>query len=286
MLGTVLLLALLYVVLIAILVAAGVGAIAVAVLAGALFLVQYFTSGRLALSALEARRVDPDRSPQLHATIEGLCITAALPMPRVAVIETPMPNACTIGRSASSATVCVTTGLLDTLEPEELEAVLAHELSHIADHDMVLMTIGSFFASIAAYIVSWGGGREREDDGPGLAVVAVASGLVYVLSYVPLQALSRTREFSADLGSATLAGRPGALSTALVKISDRMDGVSQRDLRSVDGELGALYIVPANVRRSVASLFTTHPPLEARVAALQRLEAAHEPGRAQERPAV
>lgn len=286
MLQTALLLALLYVVLIAVLVAAGVGAVAVAVIAGLLFLIQYSMSGRLALSALGAHPVGRDHSPQLHATIRELCVEADLPLPRVAVIETPMPNACTIGRSGGSVTVCVTTGLLDTLEPEELEAVLAHELSHVCDHDVTLMTLGSLFASVAAFIAMWGGGGSRDDDRPGLAVVAIASGLVYVVSYVLLQGLSRYREVPADRGAARLTGRPAALIAALVKISDRIEVIPQRDLRAADGALAAFYILPPMVRRSVASLFSTHPPLEARIAALQRLDAVEDPSRTSAQPAA
>ena len=200
-------------------------------------------------------------------------------MPRVAIAETPMPNAFAVGRSPSTATVCVTTGLLSMLEQPELEGVLAHELTHILNRDVMLMTIASFFASIAAFIVQTGfffggfGGNDRDDNGPGFAVVILVSGLVYVISFVLIQALSRYREFAADRGSAIITGRPSALVSALLKISNRMDLIPQRDLRAASGELAAFYIFPPKAKRSVASLFSTHPPLEARIAALQRLEA-------------
>ena len=282
MLLTVALLACLYVVLIAVLVAAGVGVVAVAVIAVALFLVQYFTSDRIALASLGAREVSAHDAPELHATVERLCIQADLPMPRLGVVDTPMPNAFAVGRTPSTAIVCVTTGLLSLLEEPELAGVLAHELTHIVNRDVMLMTIGSFFASVAAFIVQLGslfgdsgvgGGHEDEDDDPGFFVVVIISGLVYVVSYVLTQALSRYREFAADRGAAIITGRPSALSSALLKISDHMQQIPQRDLRAASGELAAFYIVSPNVRASVATLFSTHPPLQARIERLARLEA-------------
>lgn len=283
MLFTMLLLGAVYVVLIAVLVAAGVGVVAVAVIAAVLFLVQYFTSDRIALASMGAREVSAEEAPALHAIIERLCIQADLPMPRVAIAQTPMPNAFAVGRTPSTATVCATTGLLSLLEESELEGVLAHELTHVANRDVMLMTIASFFASIAAFIVQmglffgggFGGGYgdDRDDDGPGFFVVVIVSGLVYVVSYVLIQALSRYREFAADRGSAIITGRPSALSSALLKISGQMEQIPQRDLRAASGELAAFYIVSPNLRSSVASLFSTHPPLEARLQALARFEA-------------
>jgi heat shock protein HtpX len=157
--------------------------------------------------------------------------------------------------------------------------VLGHEMTHVLNRDVMLMTIASFFASVAAFIVQMGfffggfGGNDREDNGPGFAVVILVSGVVYIVSFVLLQALSRYREFAADRGSAILTGRPSALISALMKISNRMDLIPQRDLRAASGELAAFYIFPPKAKQSVASLFSTHPPLEARIAALERLEA-------------
>ncbi|MFZ0090175.1 MAG: zinc metalloprotease HtpX [Solirubrobacteraceae bacterium] len=279
MLATAFLLGLVYVVLIAVLIAAGVGAVTVAVIAGALFLIQYFTSDKLALSSMGAHEVTAAEAPQLHATIERLCIQANLPMPRVAIAEMSMPNAFAVGRSPSTATVCVTTGLLALLAQSELEAVLAHELTHVANRDVMLMTLASFFASIAAFIVQWGFlfsgafGGDNDNEGPGFIVVILVSGLVYVVSFVLLQALSRYREFAADRGSAIITGRPSALSSALLKISGQMDQIPQRDLRAAPGELAAFYIFPPKAKQTVATLFSTHPPLEARLEALARYEA-------------
>jgi len=281
MLFTAFLLGLIYVVLIAVLVAAGVGAVTVAAIACVLFIVQYLSADRLALASMRAREVSAEDVPELHTAVERLCIQADLPMPRLAVVDTPMPNAFAVGRSPSSSTVCVTTGLLRLLSPTELEGVLAHELSHIQNRDVMVMTIASFFASIAAFIAQmglfFGGGFGRDQrnnsNNPSFAVVIVVAGVVYVISFLLLQALSRYREFAADRGSAIITGRPSALSSALLKIAGRMDQIPQRDLRAVSGELAAFYIFPPKLRSSVTGLFATHPPLEARLEALQRLEA-------------
>jgi heat shock protein HtpX len=278
MLLTLFLLGLVYAVLVGVLVASGAGAVSIAVIAGGLFLVQYFTSDKIALLSMGARVVSPQEAPRLHALIERLCIQADLPKPRVAVAETPMPNAFAIGRSPKTATVCATTGILDLLNDAELEAVLGHELTHVANRDVLVMTIASFFASIAAFIVQmgfWFGGafdNRDNNNGPAFIVVILVSAVVYVLSWLLLQALSRYREFAADRGSAIITGRPSALISALLKIDGGMNQIPQRDLRAANGELAAFYIFPPKAKQTVASLFSTHPPLEKRIAALQRLE--------------
>ena len=278
MLLTLFLLGLIYAVLIGVLIAAGAGAVTVAVIAAVLFAVQFFTSDKIALYSMGAREVSPAEAPRLHGIIERLCIQANLPKPRVAIAETSMPNAFAIGRSPKSATVCATTGILDLLDDAELEAVLGHELTHVQNRDVMVMTIASFFASIASFIVQmgfWFGafGGEDEDSGPSWLVVIAVSAVVYMVSFVLLQALSRYREFAADRGSAILTGRPSALISALMKISGGMQRIPQQDLRAASGELAAFYIFPPKAKQTVASLFSTHPPLEARIAALQRLEA-------------
>jgi heat shock protein HtpX len=276
MLLTLFLLGLVYAVLIAVLIAAGTSAIVVAVIAGALFLVQYFTSDKIALATMGAREVSPQQAPELHAAIERLCIQANLPKPRVAIADTPMPNAFAIGRSPRTATVCATTGLLSLLSPPELEAVLGHELTHVQNRDVLVMTIASFFAAVASFIVQigfwFGAGFDDDDNGPGAVVVVLVAGIVYMVSFLLLQALSRYREFAADRGSAIITGRPSALSSALLKISGTMDQIPQRDLRAANGELAAFYIFPPKAKQSIANLFSTHPPLEARLRALQQLE--------------
>ena len=278
MLLTIFLLGLVYAILIAVLIAAGTGAITIAVIAAVLFGVQYFTSDKIALLSMGAHEVTPEQQPELHATIERLCVQANLPKPRVGVVQTPMPNAFAVGRSPSKATVCATTGLLELLSPAELEGVLAHELTHVQNRDVLVMTVASFFASIASFIVQMGfwfglGFDDRDDNGPGIIVVILVSAVVYLVSFVLIQTLSRYREFAADRGSAILTGRPSALSSALLKISGAMDQIPQRDLRAASGELAAFYIFPPKAKQSVANLFSTHPPLEARLAALGRLEA-------------
>ncbi len=279
MLLTLFLLGLVYAVLIGVLIAAGAGAVTIAVVAAALFLVQFFTSDKIALYSMGAQEVTPAQAPRLHAIIERLCIQANLPKPRVAIAQTPMPNAFAVGRSPSTATVCATTGLLDLLSESELEGVLGHELTHVQNRDVMVMTIASFFASIASFIVQtgfWFGGAfdDRDNDsGPAFIVVILVSAVVYLLSFVLLQALSRYREFAADRGSAIITGRPSALISALMKISGNMQLIPDRDLRAASGELAAFYIFPPKAKQTVATLFATHPPLEARIAALQRLEA-------------
>jgi heat shock protein HtpX len=188
----------------------------------------------------------------------------------------PMPNAFAVGRSPKTATVCATTGILQLLDDGELEAVLGHELTHVQNRDVMVMTLASFFASIAAFITQvgfwFGGAFDDNNNGPGFIVVILVSAVVYVLSWLLLQALSRYREFAADRGSAILTGRPSALISALYKIEGTMQQIPQRDLRAASGELAAFYIMPPRAKQSVATLFSTHPPLEARVARLQRLE--------------
>jgi heat shock protein HtpX len=279
MLLTLFLLGLVYAVLIGVLFAAGAGAVIIAVVAGGLFLIQFFTSDKIALYSMGARVVTPKEAPQLHALIERLCIQANLPKPRVAIAQTAMPNAFAVGRSPRTSTVCATTGLLELLSPAELEGVMGHELTHVQNRDVMVMTIASFFASVASFIVQmgfWFGGMfggDDDEDGPGFFVVVLVSAAVYVVSFVLIQALSRYREFAADRGSAIITGRPSALISALMKISGNMQRIPQQDLRSASGELAAFYIFPPKAKQSVANLFSTHPPLEKRIAALQRLEA-------------
>ena len=277
---TLFLLGLVYAVLVAVLFAAGAGAVVIAVVAGGLFLIQFFTSDKLALLSMGAREVGPGDSSQarrLHAIIERLCIQANIPKPRVAIAQTPMPNAFAVGRSPKSATVCATTGILELLDDGELEGVLGHELTHVQNRDVMVMTLASFFASIAAFITQvgfwFGGAFDDNNNGPGAIVVILVSAVVYVISWLLLQALSRYREFAADRGSAILTGRPSALIAALYKIEGTMQRIPQRDLRAASGELAAFYIMPPRAKQTVATLFSTHPPLEARVARLQRLEA-------------
>jgi heat shock protein HtpX len=275
MLVTMFLLGLVYVVLVAVALMAKAG-VAIFIIA-ALFALQVFASDKLALRAVGAREVSPQEAPELHAMIERLCIQADLPKPKVAVMHSSMPNAFAMGRSQKNATVCATTGIMELLSPAELEGVLAHELTHVINRDVMIMTLASFFATIASYIVQFGflfggGGDSDDDDGPGFLVVLLAALGVYVISFFLMQALSRYREFAADRGAAVLTGRPSALASALMKISGTMERIPQTDLRA-HAEMNAFYIFPANAKRSLFNLFSTHPPIEKRLAALSRLEA-------------
>ena len=247
-------------------------AIFVIVILGGLAALQFFTSDKLALAAMGARVVTPQEAPQLHAIIDRLCVQADLPKPNVAVANMSMPNAFALGRSPKNATVCATTGIMELLTPAELEGVMAHELSHIANRDVMIMTIASFFATIAAYIVQFGflfgGGSSDDEDGPGFLVLFLASIVVYAISFILIQTLSRYREFAADRGAALITGRPSALSSALYKISSGMAQIPKQDLRSAS-EMNAFFIFPT----SIGGLFATHPPMEKRIEALSRLEA-------------
>jgi heat shock protein HtpX len=272
---TMFLLGLLYVALVVALLSSGVNGVTVALIAGGLALVNVFASDKLALRAMGAREVSPAEAPELHAIIERLCIQADLPKPRVAVADTRMPNAFALGRSPKSATVCATTGIMDLLSPAELEGVMAHELTHVANRDVLVMTLASFFATIAAYIVQFGfffgGGGSDDDDNPSFLVLFLVSLVVYVVSFVLMQALSRYREFAADRGAALITGRPSALSSALMRISSGMHRIPQQDMRGA-GQLSAFYFFPPGTKAAIGGLFSTHPPMEKRIAALERLE--------------
>jgi heat shock protein HtpX len=267
----------LYVALIVALLGSGVNGVTVALIAGGLAAFQLFGSDKLALRAMGAREVSPAEAPELHAMIERLCVQADLPKPKVAVAQTRMPNAFALGRSPKSATGCATTGIMEILSPAELEGVMAHELTHVANRDVLVMTLAGFFATIAAYIVQFGfffggGGMGDDDDNPSFLVLFLVSLAVYVISFFLMQALSRYREFAADRGAALITGRPSALASALMRISSGMERIPQQDLRA-SSELSAFYIFPPGAKSSIAGLFATHPPMEKRIAALQRLEA-------------
>ena len=276
MLLTMFLLGALYVAFVGVLFAAGVQGFMILLIAGGFAALQFFTSDKLAMHAMGAREVSPQEAPELHAMIERLCIQADLPKPKIAVAYTEMPNAFAIGKSQKSATVCATTGIMKMLSPAELEGVMAHELAHVKNRDVMIMTIASFFASVAAMILQFGflfggghHGSSSDDDGPGFLVILLASLVVYVLSFLLMMALSRYREFSADRGAALTTGRPSALASALRKISSGMDRLPQQDLRTAN-ELSAFYI--ASPKAAIAGLFATHPPMEKRIEQLMRLE--------------
>jgi heat shock protein HtpX len=261
-----------------------VGLVPMLVIVVALAFFQYYTSDKLALKAAGAKVVERDEAPELHDMIERLCAMADLPKPRVAIIDTDVPNAFATGRSPKHAAVAVTRGLWQRLEPQEIEGVLAHELSHVANRDVLIMTVASFFAMLAGlltrfglYSGMFGGGRSRDNNSvPVWLIVLLVSVVTYFLSQILILAISRYREFAADRGSALITGAPEHLMSALQKISSDMFRIPQRDLREVEG-MNAFFIIPANVKGSIGSLFMTHPPLEKRLAALA--EIAREMGR-------
>jgi heat shock protein HtpX len=245
----------------------------VVVVIGLFSLGQFFFSDRLALYSMGARRVDPDEFPQLHATVGRLSQQVDLPKPAVAVAETEVPNAFAAGRSQKNATVCVTEGLLRTLDADELEGVLAHELAHVKNRDVMVMTVASFLSTIAFMIVRWGwlfgGGRNRQGGG-GVVVAILVSLVVWIVSFLLVRALSRYREYAADRGGAAITGKPSALAAALLKISGRMDRVPTEDLRE-QAEMNAFFVVP--IRSGVVGrVFATHPPTERRVDRLREME--------------
>src|SRR6266480_3772749 len=271
MLLTMFLLGLVYVVFIGVLFAVGAGAGLIVVVAVVLLLVQLFASDKLAMATMGVKEGSPADEPELHGIIERLCVQADLPKPRVCVMDTSMPNAFAMGRSRKSTTVCATRGILEMLSPAELEGVMAHELTHVINRDVMVMTLASFFASLASLILQFaflfgggGGDREEEED---IFLVVIVSVLVYAVSFL-LLALSRYREFSADRGSAVLTGRPSALASALIKISGTIDRVPSQDLRRAEG-MSAFFIVNPRAKKSLLNLFADHPPLEQRLAALQ-----------------
>jgi len=280
MLLTMFLLGLVYVVFIGVLLAAGAAAVSVVAIALVLLLVQLFTSDKIAMATMGVKEVTPAQEPELHGIVERLCVQADLPKPRVCVMETQMPNAFAMGRSRKSTTVCATRGILDLLSPAELEGVMAHELTHVINRDVMVMTLASFFATLAALIAQFalffgggfGGGYGRDNqEEEGVMLVLLVSVLVYAISFLLLRALSRYREFAADRGSAVLTGRPSALASALLKISGTMERVPSQDLRKVEG-MSAFFIIPAKTKKSLMNIFADHPPLEQRLAALERLE--------------
>src|SRR5947209_218939 len=248
---------------------------------------QYYTSDKLALAASGAKIVSAEEAPELHAMVERLCAMAGLPKPRVAIVDTDVPNAFATGRNPKHAAIAVTTGLWRRLEPKEVESVLAHELSHVANRDVLIMTVASFFAMLAALLTRIGmyagffggfGSRDSNNNNavPVWLIVTLVSIVVYAISFVLIRTISRYREYAADRGSALITGAPEYLMSALQKISSDMMRIPQRDLREVAG-MNAFFIIPTSVKQRTAELFMDHPPLEKRLAALA--EIAREMGR-------
>jgi heat shock protein HtpX len=274
------LLGLLYVAFAAVLISyLDVGLIPMLVIVIGIALFQYYTSDKIALLASGAKTVTPEEAPELHAMVDRLVAMADLPKPKVAVIDTDVPNAFATGRNPKHSAVAVTTGLWQRLEPREVEGVLAHELAHIQNRDVLIMTLASFFAMLAGILTRWalffGGGRDRNGPPVWLIVFAV-SVLTYIISFVLIRTISRYREYAADRGASVITGAPEYLMSALQKIASGIATIPQRDLREVQS-MNAFFIIPTNLKSSFGELFATHPPMEKRLAALAQI--AREMGR-------
>ncbi len=280
-----LLIVLLYGAVIGLLIAVGISYSIVLVLAAGLLFAQYWFSDKIALFGMGGRIVTREQAPQLHGAIDRLCAMADMKKPRVAVADTDVPNAFATGRSPNSAVVCATTGLMRRLDEPELEAVLAHELSHVAHRDVAVMTIASFLGMVAGMITRimlWtglmGGFGNDSNDNQNAALVELAvlavSVVVYAISFLLTMALSRYRELAADRSGAILTGQPSILASALVKVTGEMSRIPTRDLRSAES-FNAFFFTPAIAKSgvSLSTLFSTHPSLDQRLAQLARIEA-------------
>jgi heat shock protein HtpX len=289
MFTTGLMIVILYAVVIGLLIAFGLSWSLVLILAGAILFVQYWFSDKIALFGMGGRLVTPEQAPQLHGVIDRLCAMADMKKPRVAIADTDVPNAFATGRSPNSAVVCATTGLMRRLDDSELEAVLSHELSHVAHRDVAVMTIASFLGMMAGLVTrmmlwtgligGFGGGRGGNNNAGNQAAlvelgVLVVSIVVYAISFLLTMALSRYRELAADRSGALLTGRPSALASALVKVTGEMSRIPTRDLRSTES-FNAFYFTPAIAKSgvSLSTIFSTHPPLDKRLAQLAAIEA-------------
>jgi heat shock protein HtpX len=256
------------------------------VLGGGFAIGSLFYSDKIALSTAGAVEVTPQQAPHLHGIVDRVCALADMPKPRVAIANSPMPNAFATGRNADKAVLCVTTGLMNTLETDELEGVIAHELSHVAHKDVQVMTIASFLAIVAALLVRisfygelFGGGRGRGGNNqnalPVLAIIMAVSIVVYAVSFLLIRLLSRYRELAADRSGALLTGQPSALKSALVKVSKGINTIPTRDLRTAE-PLNAFFFAPAahlNAKAaSLSTIFSTHPSLERRLEELDKIQ--------------
>jgi len=283
MLITGLLLVVLYAIIVGVLLSLGVSTAFVLILCGAMLFSQYFFSAKIAMFSMHAHVVTPEEEPQLHAIVDRLCLLADMPKPLVGVAETDIPNAFATGRSPKSAVVCATRGIMGRLSDEELEAVLAHELSHVAHRDVAVMTIASgvgMLAGLVSRMAMWGGllsggNRNNNNNGNNTAAielgVMLASMVISVIAYLLTMALSRYRELSADRSGAILIGKPSVLASALVNITGDMGRIPRTDLRKAEG-MNAFFFAPALAPGTTASLFSTHPSLEKRLDQLNKLE--------------
>ena len=276
-------LTILYIIFLSVLAYVGVNAIAIAVIAGLMIMAQWYFSDKIVLWSTGAKIVSRDQFPELHDLIERIVARNNLPKPRVAVINTRIPNAFATGKTPKSSIVAVTTGLMDQLEIEELEGVIAHELSHIKNRDVLVLTLASLFSMLAWYLMRFGMygtmyggmgyGRRDRDNAGGMALILLIAIVTWFASFLIIRAISRYREFVADRDSALITGKPSKLASALLKISGTMKRIPTRDLREIEG-MNAFFIIPALSGNSFTNLFSTHPPVEQRVKKLMEMEAA------------
>jgi heat shock protein HtpX len=276
-------LAFLYIIFLSILAYVGLDFISITVIASVMILAQWYFSDKIVLWSSGAKVVTREQFPKLHDIIERIVARNNLPKPKVAIINTNMPNAFATGKGPKSSVVAVTTGLIDLLDIEELEGVLAHELTHIRNRDVLVLTLASLFSTVAWYLMQFGfyggmgygygyGGRDRNNGAGAMIIVIIVAVLTWVISFLIIRAISRYREFAADRGSAQMTGKPVKLANALMKISGAMRQIPTKDLRQVEG-LNAFFIIPAISGSTIGNLFSTHPPVEKRVQKLMEMEA-------------
>jgi heat shock protein HtpX len=273
-------LTMLYLLFLSVLVYVGFGAIPIAAIAGIMIMAQWYFSDKIVLWSTGAKVVNRQQFPELHDLVERIVARNNFPKPRIAVINTKMPNAFATGKTPKSSIVTVTTGLMDELETEELEAVIAHELSHIKNRDVLVLTLASLFSTVAWYLMQfsfyggmYGGYGRRRDNGGGMALVLLVAVITWFVSFLIIRAISRYREFVADRDSALMTGKPSKLASALLKISGTMKRVPTQDLRQME-VMNAFFIIPALSGSSFTNLFSTHPPVAQRVKKLMEMEAA------------
>jgi heat shock protein HtpX len=277
-------LSLLYIIFLSVLAYLGLGFVPITIIASAMILAQWYFSDKIVLWSSGAKLVTRDQFPELHDLVERIVARNNLPKPKIAVINTRMPNAFATGKGPKSSIVAVTTGLMDTLDTEELEGVIAHELTHIRNRDVLVITLASLFSTVAWYLMQfgfygglysggmgYGGGNRNNSAGSMIIVIAVAM-LTWVISFLIIRAISRYREYAADRGSAQMTGKPIKLANALMKITGTIKNIPTRDLRQEEG-LNAFFIIPALSGSTVGNLFSTHPPIQKRVEKLMEMEA-------------
>ena len=268
-------LGILYVLFLSVLHYLGIGYIPLAIIASAMILAQWYFSDKIVLWTSGAKIVSKDDYPKLHEIIERLASKNGIPKPKVAVVYTQVPNAFATGKSPKSSLVAVTSGILNLLDDDELEAVIGHELTHIRSRDILVLTLASVFSTVAWYLAQFGffgGIQSRNRDSAGTTVIVIVVAVVtWIVSFLIIRAISRYREYAADRGGAAMTGNPDKLADALLKISGKMNNIPTKEIERVQ-KLNAFFIIPALSGNSIANLFSTHPPVEKRVAKLREMK--------------